>query len=101
VKNKYYRIKGNSKYFRRKYGTPNPIVLIKGEDKDIWSGGWTTSRTAVCQIYGVRVKKENLPISGKVYYGKINEFEDLVHESELGEEIVEDGANLKLKPCLA
>ena len=101
MKNKCYRIKGNSKYFRQKYGTPNPIILIKGEDKDIWACGWAASNAVVCHLYSIRVKEEGLPIFGKVYYGKIDEFEELVHESELGEEIAEDGATFKLKPCLA
>jgi hypothetical protein len=101
VKNKCYRIKGNSKYLRQKYGTPNPIIHIKCEDKDIWAGGWASSNAVVCQLYGARVTEENLPMDGKVYYGNIDEFEELVHESELGEEIAEDGATLELKPCLA
>jgi hypothetical protein len=101
MKNKCYRIKGNSKYFRQKYGTPNPIIRIKGEDKDIWTSGWAASDASVCQLYSARVTEENLPIFGKVYYGKIDEFDELVHESELGEEIAEDRATLELKPCLA
>jgi len=34
---KRYRIRGNSDYFREKYGTPNPIIEIKVDDgNDDW-----------------------------------------------------------------
>jgi len=31
-KNKEYRIKGNSNYFKKKYGTSNPVIRV--EDRD-------------------------------------------------------------------
>ena len=101
MKNKCYRIKGNSKYFRQKYGTPNPIIRIKGEDKDMWACGWAASDAVVCHLYSIRVRKKTCQYSAKSTMGKLTNLRSLVHESELGEEIAEDGATFKLKPCLA
>jgi hypothetical protein len=100
MKNKCYRIKGNSPYFRRKYGTPNPIIRIEAEDTEMWAGGWGYQEiNPTCLLYGKRFMEENLPITGKVYYGHIREeVGELVHESELGEEIEEYGARLEPEP---
>ncbi|GAJ23691.1 unnamed protein product [marine sediment metagenome] len=87
-------MKGNSDYFRGKYGTPNPPFIIRGEDTEIWPGGWKEWDIAVCIIYGWRNGVELLPTEGKVYYGHIFcspitpdsspvGLVELVHESEL------------------
>ncbi len=68
---KRYRIRGNSDYFREKYGIPNPPFIIRGEDTEIWPGGWKEWDIAVCIIYGWRNGVELLPTNGKVYYGHI------------------------------
>ena len=47
-----YRLKGDSDYFRGKYGTPNPPFIIKGEDIEIWEGGWKNHDGPACTIYG-------------------------------------------------
>jgi len=91
---KRYRIKGNSDYFRDKYGIPNPIIEIEAEDVALWPGGWKEWDIAVCIIYGWRNGVELLPTDGKVYYGHIFcspitpdsspvGLGELVHESEL------------------
>lgn len=89
MKNKHYRIKGNSPYFRHKYGTPNPIILIEGLDTELWTEGWAKSSAVVCYLYANRMMTEKLPLGGKVYYGHIEGLGELVHETELGEEIEE------------
>ena len=89
-----YRVKGNSGYFRGKYGTPNPHFVIRGEDIEIWKGGWREHNGPACTIYGWRNGVELLPTEGKVYYGYVicaPPTEDsspcflgeVVHESEL------------------
>ncbi len=84
MKNKLCKIKGKSEYFKKKYGTYNPKILIEDEDikvfRDSWK--WMVGNPA-CMLYAIRNAKENLPINGKVYYGKIKGLGELVHESEL------------------
>ena len=91
---KGYRIRGNSDYFREKYGNPNPPFIVRGEDIEIWPGGWKEWDIAVCIIYGWRNGVELLSTDGKVYYGHILcspitpdsspvGLGELVHESEL------------------
>lgn len=66
-----YQLKGNSDYFRSKYGTSNPPFIIKGEDIEIWEGGWRHNSGPACTIYGWRNGVELLPTEGKVYYGYV------------------------------
>jgi len=82
---KRYRIKGNSDYFRDKYGTPNIIIRVKAEDTELFPGGWQGSRAAACTIYGWRNGVELLPVKGKVYYGHEigTDLGELVHVSEI------------------
>lgn len=93
-RDKRYKIRGSSNYFRGKYGTPNPIIEIEVEDVALWPGGWKEWDIAVCIIYGWRNGVELLPTDGKVYYGHIEcapitpgsssvRLGELVHESEL------------------
>ncbi|MBA7630003.1 hypothetical protein ES703_37511 [subsurface metagenome] len=89
-----YRLRGNSDYFREKYGTSNPHFVISGEDIEVWGEGWQELDIAVCTIYGWRNGVELLPVGGRVYYGYIIcapltedsssiMLGELVHESEL------------------
>lgn len=82
MKNKIFRIK-ESPYFIEKYGIKSPEILIEGTDIEILGCSWQTTQSAVGIIYQARKEAENLPDEGKVYYGKINNNEELVHESEL------------------
>ena len=83
-KNKEMKIKGNSEYFKKKYGSTNPNIIIEGLWKDISGKSWMFSEgNPVCLIYAMRSGFEELPIDDRVYYGKIHDLGELVHESEL------------------
>ena len=96
-----FRIRGNSEYFRAKYGTPNPYYRVEGEDTNLWPDVWRAVGAALT-IYGKRNGVELLPTEGRVYYGHVlceapgsdGSFSsicpvgEVVHESEL--EPVED-----------
>ena len=82
-------IKGDSDYFKGKYGTPNPEIHIEAPDTTLWPGGWREQAgNPACVLYGMRNINESLPYGGIVYYGKIKTplgggLGELVHESEL------------------
>ncbi len=81
-----FRIKGNSKYFFERYGTSNPIIHIEGIDKEVLKGKWQDfPERSSSKRFAKRLKDENLPKEGKVFYGKINKFPELLHESEIEE----------------
>ena len=91
---KLYKMRGNPDYFREKYGTPNPHFVVRGEDIEIFKGGWREHNGPACTIYGWRNGVELLPTEGKVYYGYVicaplTEdstpcfLGEVVHESEL------------------
>jgi hypothetical protein len=91
--NKKYKIKGKSKYFKEKYGTSNPTILIEDTDKNVFGTYWGNNNgNPTCLLYAMRNFADKLPISGTVYYGKIGHLGELVHESEL-EELNEKNSN--------
>lgn len=87
-----YRIKGTSKYFKDKYGTYNPIIVIEDTDIKVFGKRWheMNGNPAAC-LFGFRVGLALMsPYAGEVYYGKIKFGEhsslgELVCESELEE----------------
>jgi len=94
-----FRIRGNSDYFRDKYGTANPFYLVEAKNTELWEEGWEADVPA-CKIFSWRNGVELLPTEGRVYYGHVLCVApggdtilvgELVHESELepveGEEI--------------
>jgi len=86
LKGKICRVKGNSQYFRRKYGTSTPVIKIEDLQTNVIGMSWMDADgNPACILYGLRVGTENLPIDNDVYYGKINGFGELVHASELEE----------------
>lgn len=86
-KYKEMRIKGNSKYFKDKYGTSNPIIIIEDLWKVVSGISWMFSDdNPACLIYAMRSGFEGLPIDDNVYYGKVGNLGELVHESELEDE---------------
>ena len=83
-KNQTYIIKGNSKYFKEKYGTTNPKIKIEDIDKVVFGGSWMVQNgNPACVLFGMRSGFENIPDEGNVYYGHIGAYGELVHESEL------------------
>jgi len=83
-KGKTYRIKGESIYLSKKYGTSNPIILIGGTDKEVLGCFWGGANgNPAAMLFGMRSGFEGLPFGGQVYYGHIGGMGELVHESEL------------------
>ena len=82
-KNIEYKIKGKSKYFKKKYGTYNPIIKIEGTDKEVFGGfwGWQKGNPA-CMFFGIRTGLESVATI-QAYYGKIGNLGELVDETEL------------------
>jgi hypothetical protein len=82
-KDKIYRIKSGS-YKDQEY-------QMMGNWKEHNGESWiVTLRNPACIQYMIRVKEDKLPIDDNVYYGHIGLFGHLVHESEIGEEIVKE-----------
>ena len=74
---KTYRVKGESKYFSRKYSTPNPEILIEcplDYHKEFKPPSF---------LYIGRMLAEGLPPDGNTYYGHIKGLGEFVHETEL------------------
>ena len=71
------KIKGNSRYFATKYGTPNPEFTI---EKRI---NFHSSFTPASFLYLGRALSEGLPMDGNTLYGHINGFGEFIHETEL------------------
>lgn len=86
---KTYRVKGNSKYFKKKYGTSNPKIIIEARDAEVLGIGWEhADGNPAAMLYAGRIGSEGIqgdgPLFSKnVYYGKICGLGELVEESEL------------------
>lgn len=78
-----YQIKGKSEYFKKKYGTSNPIITIEDTDEKIFGSSWKRQNgNPACMLFGMRSGFEGL--SGeKVWGGKIENLSELVFEHEL------------------
>jgi len=76
---KAYRIKGESKYFIRKYQTPNPTILIE-KAVDVEKEGWNPPSF----LFLGRAYAEDLPVK-PAWYGHIvgDGRGEIVLESEL------------------
>lgn len=92
VLGKTYRILGKSKYFKTKYGTCNPTIIIEDTDKKVFGSSWKNNDgNPTCILYGARSGMEGVPNIGAVYYGKIKRegwngsLGELVNEVELEE----------------
>jgi len=87
--NKTYKIKGNSPYFKDKYGSSNPEILI--EDLVLNMPGNQSWKDMIghpaAMLYGMRAGMGGLPVDDNVYYGKIKKGDiflgEMVHKSEL------------------
>ena len=59
-------------------------IRIEGLWKEITGKSWMFSDgNPSCLIYAMRAANDGIPTDDKVYYGKINGFGFLIHESEI------------------
>ncbi len=79
VPGKSYRIKGNSKYFKRKYGTPNPEIVVE------CALDFHKHFTPPAFLFLGRAMSEDVPVGGDTVYGHVNNLGEFVHVSELEE----------------
>jgi hypothetical protein len=82
---KKYRIRGNSQYFNRKYGTPNPIIIIEGPDITVFGMPWYEYECWATDLFTARIVLESLPKNGFVFYGHVDGLGELVVDTELEE----------------
>ena len=84
-KNTEYRILGNSAYFKNKYGTSNPVIIIEDEADKVFGMSWGVMQgNPTAMLFAMRTAMEGInALNEKVYYGKINNLAELVVKSEL------------------
>jgi len=80
VMGKTYAIKGSSKYFNRKYGTPNPKIEIE------CILDFHNQSSPGAFLFLGRALSEGVPIDHDTLYGHVNGLGEFVHASELEEE---------------
>lgn len=52
----------------------------------IYGNSWDACKNSVaCKQYAERAYKEDLPIDNNVYYGKLGDYGELIHASEIAE----------------
>ena len=104
---KYFKLSGGpeKRFFYEKYGETNPIARIDQElnldleniinfedyidesyDKQL-EGNYLA--VPCIHNYWVRAKHENLPLKGLFYYSHIHNNGEIIHSSEIGEEVSE------------
>lgn len=89
---KRYKIVSKSRYLKKKYG--NDIEIdVEGLDTDLWpNGGWGIQQgNPACLTYAMRSCGDGIGFDGPVWYGHIGHLGELIHESEFGEEVEENG----------
>ncbi len=80
-KGKTYKIKSGA-YKDNDYRVEDTVMNVLGRS-------WIDHKgNAGCIEYMVRMVQDGLPIDNNVYYGKIGGLGHIIHESELGEEVV-------------
>lgn len=84
-KNTEYKILGKSLYFKNKYGTSNPIILIEDRADKVFGASWGVMQgNPTAMLFAMRAAVENLKGADKdVYYGHINRLAELVEANEL------------------
>lgn len=64
--------------------TPGETYKVEDEDINVFGKSWQIMEgNPAAMLYAVRSAMAFLPWDGKVYYGKIGNSGELVHESEL------------------
>jgi len=89
-KDKSYRIKAESEYFKNKYGIESPVIHHLERDVEIFGDKWTNRQyIPAVMVFMLRIVSDDiLNITEPVYYGKIKtgkgiELGELVLKSEL------------------
>jgi len=94
VKGKKYRIKGESKYFKEKYGTCNPEFRYEDIDTNIWGKCWADiTGNPTTMLFAMRAGMELLAFDvdetrvcyGHIHFGNNCWLGELVHPDELEE----------------
>jgi len=96
VPRKLYRIKGTSEYFKEKYGTTNPMIIIEDTDKAVFGKSWLDmAGNPACMLAAFRLGREQglAALGVQAYYGHISmpgipSLGEVVLETEL-EEVTE------------
>tara|TARA_B100000780_G_scaffold274125_1_gene238692 strand:+ start:846 stop:1154 length:309 start_codon:yes stop_codon:yes gene_type:complete len=88
-KNKVYRIKTKSKYFKEKYGVESPEIYLLERDYEVFGDKWRNRQyVPVVLAFMLRqVSDDIFNLTEPVYFGKIKignmELGELVFKSEL------------------
>lgn len=86
-KDKKYRIKTKSNYFKEKYGDESPIIHMLERDFEVFGDKWRNRQyvPAVLAFMLRQVTDDVYSLSEPAYYGKIETFGigELVFKSEL------------------
>lgn len=95
-----YQLRGNSNYFKNKYGTRTPTARIdKGpffvdesllpENKKWWSifNDKIINLGVAPMLYLKRAEEEKMPLSGDFFYSHIQNHGELIHGSEIGPQV--------------
>ena len=74
-KNKKYRIKTKSEWFKKKYGTQTPFIAIEDTDVEVFGDSWN-NRQSVPAVLAFMMRQVaddvgNLGLKDQAYYGKI------------------------------
>ena len=75
IPRKKYRIKGTSEYFKEKYGTFNPLIIIEDTDKAVFGRSWLDmAGNPTCMLAAVRLGREQglAALSAQAFYGHIS-----------------------------
>ena len=84
-KNTKYKILGKSKYFKGKYGTFNPIIIIEDLAIKVFGESWgIMNGNPTAMLFGMRAGMEDLNGADKdVYYEKVDGLAELIELKEL------------------
>jgi len=72
-----YTIKGESRYFETKYGTPNPQIVIE------CPLDFHKHFTPPVFLFHGRALSEGIPVDSNILHGRIQGLSEFVHVSEL------------------
>ncbi len=95
VRGRKYRIMCKTPFFKEKYGTEHPTIVIEGKWKDVGTKSWgMCDGNPACILFAFRMAKERIALSeltdDRVYYGHVEvknggSLGELVLDTELEE----------------